>query len=330
MDNGNFEKFIGQRNIGKRKQSEIPQELGRVNFATPIFFDVEAVARENFPHGKYLKTADEKSEYILDENGRTVLLFERGKSKKGFASIYTPLSQQDLRREILCLPDEQQEAIAQALGLPEPTPEDIKTFREKQAQRAREKAVLEKTLSLPKGFKEGTKRNIDQELVRGILQKEYAITDATSEKPIIGTFGLGTCIALTVYDSKRRVGAIAHIDATTAIDSLDRIFYDLQESGVQINQQLIVGLIGGDSSSRQLVVSLLDFLRNKSMSLSFADILDKPHPSTFVMDTKTGEIVPNIHPTDCGEEEDLRMKVAGLQMQAQIKKEFDGRAKRQS
>lgn len=57
-------------------------------------------------------------------------------------SIYSPLSKKDLRKEILCLPEEQQYILATQLQLPEATPEDIEAFRKLQSQRETDRALL--------------------------------------------------------------------------------------------------------------------------------------------------------------------------------------------
>lgn len=310
----NFQTF------GKKSEQTPPPELGRVSFDDDLHIDVSTIAEERFPHGKYLKTSDGKNEYILDENGRTILLFE-GQAQGGFSSVYSPLSKEQLTRELLALPQEQHEELRSRLGLPEPTQRDMDEFQEIQKRRAKETELLEAALELPtRTVPSRERQEVDQQLVRGVIQKEYAITNAKSNEPIIGTFGLGPCIAVTVYDAETQTAAVAHVDGTTRVDSLARIIDEFED-----RSRIRVGLIGGDGSSRKQAIQMIQFFQNMGINLDHADILSKSHPTAFVIDSRTGDITPNITPINNGEAEDLRMQAAGLQMDAQIKKEFDGR-----
>jgi len=306
------------------QQPSKPPELGRVNLQNPIAVDVVTLAAERFIHGRYLQTADGKSEYILDENGRTILLFE-GDRQHTFRSIYSPLTKEQLRREMLVLPEEQQEALSKMLVLPELTRADIEEFKRIQTSREEDKKILSAALDLPSMIHTREQRKVpDQEQIRGILQKEYGITSSVSNVPMLGTFGLGPCIALTVYDPEAQMVALGHVDATTDVNSLDRIIGEFGLSKQDLHR-LQIGLIGGDDSSRKQAIQLIRFLKDRGLDLSFAEILDKSHPSAFVIDARDGQITPNITPHNNGGDEDLRMKIAGLQMNAQIKREFDGR-----
>lgn len=315
-------------NLGSRpfdaQRSKTPIELGRVKLEKPIRVNVPVLAKERFTHGSYLKTADSKSEYILDENGRTILLFE-GDGSGDFSSVYSPLSKELLRREILCLPEEQQRDLEQRLGLPQPKPEDVAEFRRIQASREADRTLLNQVMLLKQGFNPKDRTPIDQRTARGVIQKEYAITSAKSEIPIIGTFGLGPCIAVVAYDLKTATAALAHVDGTTNVESLEMMFTDM---GIEQSdlKRLRVGLIGGDRSSRKKAIEIIRYLQDRGFDIAYADILDKPHPSGFVIDSRNGKIIPNVVTHNNGEDEDLRMQIAGLQMNARIKKEFDGRS----
>lgn len=194
-----------------------------------------------------------------------------------------------------------------------------------QAGRETDGELLEWIKSLKPGYNPEKKSpDVDQRLVKGIIQKEYAITNADSDVPIIGTFGLGPCIALVVYDPITNTAALAHVDSMTNIDSLGTIFDDMEVTDKQL-ARLRVGLIGGDSSSRGLVIAMVRYLQSKGVQLSYANILEKFHPSTFVIDSRNGEIIPNVTLFNNDESGDLRMKLTGSQTNARIKKEFDGR-----
>lgn len=298
--------------------------FGEVNFEEPAQIDIEAMAQTNFSHGKFLRVAN-GNEYILDENGRTIILGKVGESQKGFSSLYSPLTPKELRRALLALPENQQDKLVKLLGLPEPDQDDIEGFERIKKERERNQKLLDEALELPSAFRDIEELvEVDQKIVRGIIQKEYAITDSGSEKPIIGTFGLGPCIALTIYDVTNQVAGIAHIDGTTHIDSLDGVFYEFNQNDDSI-PQLELRLIGGDGSSRETAIKILKYFKNRGYKLDSTDILSRKHPSAFVIDARNGVIIPNITPIDNGEEEQLRMQASGIAIDAALKKEFDGR-----
>lgn len=92
------------------------------------------------------------------------------KDKNGqIKSIYSPLSKRDLRKEILCLPEEQQYILVAQLQLPEASPEDIEAFRKLQSQRETDRALLERIMALDPGYETDNKTVVEQILVRGII-----------------------------------------------------------------------------------------------------------------------------------------------------------------
>lgn len=285
--------------------------------------DVADLAAKNFPEGSYLKRATGDWEYILDEYQHTLLLFA-GDGSGVFDRIYSPLNRRSLRMEILALPSALQTRLAELLGLPAATPEDIEAFKRVSAQREADRVLLGKAMLLAPGFKADQRFSVEQNLIRGIIQKEYAITNAASKTPLIATFGLGPCIALVVYDPETTTTALAHIDGTTKIESLGAIFDDFNITPEDFTR-LRVGLIGGDGSSRKIAINMIRYLQSKGVPISYADILSKPHPINFAVDSRSGEIIPGVRSVNNGEDLDSRMQISGLQTNAFIKKEFDGR-----
>lgn len=303
------------------------EEFGKVRLKKPLQIDMEEMARTNFPHGKFLRDAH-GNEYILDENGRTIILAKRDESGKGFSSFYSPLTPKELRRELLALPENQQNIMASVLELAKPDQDDIQEFEIIRREREKKQQLLNEALKLPSAFRGSEESNeVDQGHVRGIIQKEYAITDSKSEKPIIGTYGLGSCIALTIYDRENRVAAIAHIDGTTRIESLGRVFDEFDKKDDSVSP-LEIRLIGGNESSRKMAIEILEYLKNRrDCKLVSTDILGKEHPSAFVINAENGAIIPNITPIDNGNEVQLRMQASGIAINADLRKEFDGRVK---
>lgn len=316
--------FLGPEDF---KERQVP--LGRVNLDHPLQLDVKSIAERSFPLGRYIKMQGGSYELILDEQNNTILQFVREGGAAGFTSINSPLTRDELTVKILSLPKGQQDLLREVLHLPKPSRDEVKAFQEKQAQRVKEQAILEDVLSLPSLFSpESVNKDkikmVDQSLTRGVIQTEYAITNATSDKPIIGTGGLGPCISLVIYDAHTNTAAVGHISPTTDVDSLDLIFFEFTEDLGKIGQHLEIGLIGGDSTSRNLAIRILKYLKERNVRVSYADILNKYHPLSFVIDSRTGEKIPNVVPRDNGEDVDSRLKAAAWQQLVRIRKSFDG------
>ena len=77
-----------------------------------------------------------------------------------------------------------------------------------------------------------------------VIQKEYAITNANSDKHILGSAGAGPCIILALYDSKNKIAVLSHIDGST-VDSISLLIKDISI------QHTVAHIAGGDSSSKK-------------------------------------------------------------------------------
>lgn len=84
--------------------------MGRIELDKPIHIDVRSMSVKL---GKHLKIAN-GDEYILDESGTTILLFE-GNTGNGFARIYSPRSRTELRR-LLSSIGQQQDTLADLMN----------------------------------------------------------------------------------------------------------------------------------------------------------------------------------------------------------------------
>ena len=156
--------------------------------------------------------------------------------------------------------------------------------------------LLEEALALPLGFPNEIQiSEIDKSFTTWVSQGRYGITNSKSNKPLIGTYSVNNCVALIIHDYKTETTAIVHIDAGTEIDSLDKMLDDLPEIDFKSNTnsievRLIGGLLGWLDSYRT-TVQISNYLKSKGIKLSFADIIDKPHPKHFVIDSRTGKII---------------------------------------
>lgn len=185
-----------------------------------------------------------------------------------------------------------------------------------------EKGIIKKLLNLPSPFSEYSGDGFDQSKATSIIPKEYAITDALSQKPIIGTFGLGNCIAIVIWNPEEKSAAVAHFDAATSIDSINYLF---QEFGLHNISKLQISFVGGDPSSVQMAIEMtkrIEFLGGK---VSSADIIRNSRPSRFVIDSSSGKIFPDIQNIDNGDDLETRVTAAAIGSNVPLKKKFDGR-----
>ena len=129
-----------------------------------------------------------------------------------------------------------------------------------------------------------------QDLITVVSQKEQGITDFSNERPVLATFGLGPCIALTGYDSDRRAGFLTHYDSKVDLSgSLDSLFNSLPHDTFF---DFDVSIIGGDFLSASVYLelkSLLSSLDSPSIKLSVSeeDVFGEFNRSV-ALDTRTG------------------------------------------
>lgn len=79
-----------------------------------------------------------------------------------------------------------------------------------------------------------------------VHQKTWAFTTSDSEKPEIKTGGFGPCYVATFTAEKngRKFAAMAHIDTTTTVESMDAIFKKFLENSVDLKDVKVV-VLGG-------------------------------------------------------------------------------------
>lgn len=134
----------------------------------------------------------------------------------------------------------------------------------------------------------------DDRTVVEIAQNEYIFTDVEHHKKV-QTYGIGPCIAVSLWDKVAKVGVIAHLDAGayehTGL-SFDRIFADFEarELGVE---NLEVGLIGARQGlSEDLLWAILH--RFKIQGISTRQIkhtsLFRGPTASMMLDLETGEV----------------------------------------
>ena len=84
----------------------------------------------------------------------------------------------------------------------------------------------------------------DQAGAPEILMDHYAVGRA-SEYPAFQTYGVGPCIAVTIYDPRLKQGAMMHVSASTKVyEAIALIMSELTQRG-SVTSQLKAQLLGG-------------------------------------------------------------------------------------
>lgn len=125
-----------------------------------------------------------------------------------------------------------------------------------------------------------------------VLQREYAITSADSKKTTLQTMGATTCVAITLYDTQNKLGALAHIDGVTKVhESFDRMIAELELLGAN-KSDLEARIIGGALGfSEELVYMITDRLTEADIPILETDILHYLMDGANIqLDVKTGKV----------------------------------------
>jgi len=125
----------------------------------------------------------------------------------------------------------------------------------------------------------------------GILQHEYGIISNNTDEKIIGSHSAGPCVILCMRNRNTTETILAHIDAMT----IDWIvpFRSFP------TEQCDVFVIGGNTSSIQMVYSIIQMLYSANYTITFAYIIDL-NANSFAIDCMTGDTYLNsaINPQD--------------------------------
>lgn len=203
-------------------------------------------------------------------------------------------------------------------------PEEIERFNAAIAQQELiDEQLQQKLIDLKKPLK-GAHNFIDFEpsLAVGVLQGEYAITTSESEQPVLGTYGAGPCLIVAIYDSNSRTAFLTHIDTLSDLQSLKYIIksFDSQHSTVH--------LFGGDNSSAEMVMDVVEILESMNFQLHNTDIVrDSFESASMAIDARTGKIFTQVRPDHLTTKQDmLRLQMRGMQFsKSALIKVYDGR-----
>ena len=150
---------------------------------------------------------------------------------------------------------------------------------------------------------------------RGVAQNELVMANLDSQKPILGTFGAGPCVAIAVYNPTTHKAMLTHVDGLTNINSLKKYLDIIAKDS---SEPLQVHLAGGDESSKKMCANIIKMLKDRGDNTIKSSKLIPLGRSgeSLAIDARTGEIFTSFDPKqlDLGNDFDSKSKLIGLQI----------------
>lgn len=165
------------------------------------------------------------------------------------------------------------------------------------------------------GERQSNTSPIDASKCLSVLQHQYGCISNTTKYTTIGTYGCGPCVCICMRARDRSLTALSHVDTLT-LNILGPHYMFLPDT-------TDVYIIGGDSSSRNLINNILELLARFNYKITFAHILDSKSNS-FAINCITGktylndEIIP-MRDMQLTKDHDEYLKRFALQIQSGIK-----------
>jgi hypothetical protein len=134
------------------------------------------------------------------------------------------------------------------------------------------------------GERTPNKSPIDPSKCLPVLQRQSGCISNITKYTTIGTYGLGPCICICMRARDGTLTALSHIDGLT--EDILGPYYMFPPDATDVY------IIGGDSTSRDLINNILELLDRNNYKITFAHILDSKDNS-FAINCITGETYLN-------------------------------------
>ena len=136
----------------------------------------------------------------------------------------------------------------------------------------------------------------DYSLLNLVHGGEATVSTSQSQRPVIGSVGMGPCVAMAGYDPNRKIGFVSHNDVGDYVGVLhDLVLKELREK-TKSNLEMDIYIVGGMTGSGELASRLRDIARenfnprtiNADLALNVSDwtYLGK----SFLLDVRDGRI----------------------------------------
>lgn len=141
---------------------------------------------------------------------------------------------------------------------------------------------LEKT-NEPRNMTKDTEKTIE------VSQGEYSIATVSDEVQTMQTYGIGPCVAVTIYDKTNKKGVLSHIDTPEKAKSLRSVLYKLSAQGFDV-KNCEARIIGGQTgSSMDTVKEIQKALEEKQYNIVEMDVFGLG-VRAIQLDLNTGEV----------------------------------------
>jgi len=158
---------------------------------------------------------------------------------------------------------------------------------------------FERALTLPTGNYYTPKlAHIKDDTAMLVRMDGTAITNSTSQFPVIGSEALNPCCAIILYNGKNKVAVLKHL----AWPSAEEFQTLLSMVRSDASDQLDIHIVGKpfshnneDNINQMRVDSLNDILKailhTPNATLQTFDVFKKPKPDAVAIDTRTGDLI---------------------------------------
>ncbi len=153
----------------------------------------------------------------------------------------------------------------------------------------------------------------DSTQVKVVKQGEIGFIDESDSRKYLETIGADSCIVVVAFNPEKQILGLTHMDALT--DSLLTIQKLLQKVGVRE-----VSILGGDSTTLDILLEIKNFLEAQDISVKEWDVLNTV--KSVIVDKQTGKIYDVLIPTQGGTNitiADIFSKVGRRQVAKEVK-----------
>ena len=122
------------------------------------------------------------------------------------------------------------------------------------------------------------------------------ITNADSEYPILGTQALASCLGIALYNKKTKTAKVVHDIGGNLAATFEHALKEIRKNksdGIELH---LIGAYDDEDPRSNYLVEELEFLlqsvrKQPHVTLKTFDVLDRPHPTDFAIDSRNGKLI---------------------------------------
>lgn len=155
-----------------------------------------------------------------------------------------------------------------------------------------------------------------------IIQHEYGITTEKSRMPILGTWGAGPCVIAALYDTKNKIAAVAHLDSTWDVKSLENMIRNFER------ESTVAHLYGGEQYSFDNCLDIIEVITNNGIKIENCALIEHSKGNaSLAIDARNGRLYSHVKPSDLTPCENMGAKWEQLSKsvgRTPLRKAYDG------